>query len=415
MNNKFLRYPLYLLLFVLAFVACDSGMDDVEVDPPENEYLMSTELVNSYSTSEINGFINLAILLYPDQKEELEVLKNYIETGVKVYKITYNTTFSGNELQASGIACIPDQAGSYPILSYQNGTNTLHSEAPTEDPNNQLFQILQMMGSTGFIICLPDYLGFGESDHMFHPYLHKESTVQSVVDMLRAIDEMVAQDENIAFNDDLYISGYSQGGWSTMVLQEAIEKKYASEFNLKASVCGAGPYNLTTINEYVTNLSEYPMPFYFGYIFNTYTNVGLTTPMDEVFQQPYADRIPTLYNGTMSGGEINAQLTKVVPDLFTSSYISSWDSDSKFAPVLEMLEENSVAAYNTKVPTLLTHGTADDYVPPIVSSEIYNDFMSLGVSSDLVKYMPLEGMDHGDAVLPTGLASITWFIELKNN
>jgi hypothetical protein len=39
---------------------------------------------------------------------------------------------------------------------------------------------------------MPDYLGFGSSDNMFHPYLHKESTVQTVLDMLRAVDELAS-------------------------------------------------------------------------------------------------------------------------------------------------------------------------------------------------------------------------------
>ena len=309
---------------------------------------------------------------------------------------------------------MPDTPGSYPMISYQNGTNTVHAEAPSENPDNELFSILQMMGSTGFIIAMPDYIGFGASEDIFHPYLHKASTVQSIVDMLRAVDEMASENENIDYNKNLYISGYSQGGWSTMALQEAIEKQYSTEFKLKASVCGAGPYNITSINEYITGLNEYPMPFYMAYIFNTYLNLGLSTPITEVFQQPYADRIPTLFDGTLSGGEINAQLTKIVPDLLTASYISDWSTDGKFAPVLALLEENSIAAYETKIPTLLTHGNADDYVPSFVSSEFYQDFMDLGISPDLVRYLELDGMDHGDAVLPSGLAAITWFIQLEN-
>ena len=385
-------------------------MDDVEVPPVENEYLLSSELVNTYSMSYIKTILNLAIIQYP----ELAALLDEIESGVEVYKISYNTELEGSPLVASGIVCLPDTPGSYPMISYQNGTNTVHAEAPSENPDNELFSILQMMGSTGFIIAMPDYIGFGASEDIFHPYLHKASTVQSIIDMLRAVDEMASENENIDYNKNLYISGYSQGGWSTMALQEAVEKQYSTEFKLKASVCGAGPYNITSINEYITGLNEYPMPFYMAYIFNTYLNLGLSTPITEVFQQPYADRIPTLFDGTLSGGEINAQLTKIVPDLLTASYISDWSTDGKFAPVLALLEENSIAAYETKIPTLLTHGNADDYVPSFVSSEFYQDFMDLGISPDLVRYLELDGMDHGDAVLPSGLAAITWFIQLEN-
>lgn len=413
MNSKLLRYPLFLFLSILIFISCDSGMSDVEA-PEGNEYLVGSQVHKSYTQAEVNAFISLASLLYPEISDELQLVKAEVVTGIKVIKIVYNTEFEGEKIQASGLVCMPDQAGSYPILSYQNGTNTLHSNAPTEDPDDEKFQILELMGSTGFIISLPDYLGFGASDDMFHPYLHKESTVQSITDMLRAVEEMTEADDKVDFNKDVYISGYSQGGWATMCLQKALETQYADEFDLRASACGAGPYNMTTLNDYVVNLTEFPMPFYFAYIFDTYLNLGFTTAIDEVFQQPYADRVPTMFDGTKSGGELNAQLTKVISDLFTSDYLNGWDTDAKFKPVRDMLEENTVTAYNTTTPTLLMHGTADDYVPSIVSEEIYADFMAAGVSSDMLTYVPLADMDHGEGVLPFGLASISWFIQLKN-
>lgn len=412
MKTQLIRYPLYLFILLLTFVACDNGMDDVEV-PSDNDYLVNSELVSSFSEPEITNFLTLAILLYPEQIEEIEAIKSHVETGVKVYKIIYNTEFEGNKVQASGLVSLPEEAGTYPILSYQNGTNTEHSAAPSVDVENRLFQILEMMGSTGFIISLPDYLGFGESDNMFHPYLHKESTEQTVLDMMRAIEEMVEQEDATDWNDEVYISGYSQGGWSTMAVQKAIETQYAAEFNLKASACGAGPYDLMTINEYVTALPEYQMPYFLGYIFNSYINLGLTTGIDEVFQAPYAERIPTLYDGTNSGGQINAQLTTTMPDFFTAEYLSGWNTDSKFSPVTDMLEQNSISAYMTKIPTMILHGTDDELVTPVVSTNMYNDFISLGVSPELVTLIPLEGHTHTSGIVPSGLMSILWFLELK--
>jgi pimeloyl-ACP methyl ester carboxylesterase len=408
MKSKILRYPFYFFLFIFSFVACDNGFDDVEV-PSENEYLVESEFVTSYSES----LINLTLTIASSQYSDISTILDEVSMGVKIYKIIYNTEFEGEELQASGIVCIPDQAGTYPILSYQNGTNTLHSAAPSVDEDSDLFKLLEMVGSTGFIIALPDYLGFGEADDMFHPYLHKESTVQSVVDMLRAVKEMVDADENIATNQDLYLSGYSQGGWATMAVQKAVETEYPTEFNLKASACGAGPYNLITVNEYVCDLAVYPNPYFLGYIFNSYLNLDMATEIDEVFQAPYAEKIPTLYDGTKSGGEINAELTTSMADLFMADYLSSWNSESKFSSVKDLLEENSVSAYATQTPTMILHGTEDDLVPPIVSTNIYNEYISLGVSTELVTLVTLEGHTHTSGIIPSGLASVMWFIELK--
>ncbi|MCY1722897.1 prolyl oligopeptidase family serine peptidase [Prolixibacteraceae bacterium Z1-6] len=412
MRNTLNRFPLYFFISLLIFVSCDNGMEDVEV-PNDFDYYVESELITMYSEAVINATITAAMLAYPDQADALETIKGYIQNGVKVYKITYKTEFQDEELNASGIVCLPDEAGSYPILSYQNGTNTLHSAAPSVDTNNTLFKILQMMGSTGFVITIPDYLGFGASDNMFHPYLHKESTVQTVMDMLRAVEEMVEKDETLELDQDIYITGYSQGGWATMALQEALENQYSSEFNLQASSWGAGPCDLTAMNEYILGLSEYPMPYFLGYIFNSYTELGMTTAIEDVVKEPYAGLIPTLYDGTNSGDEINSQLTTSITDFLTADYLSNWTSDSKFEDLNNRLEENSVEAWKTSTPTMILAGTEDDFVPPVISSNIYVDFITAGSSTDVVKMVPLAGLDHSGAIIPSGLASIKWFIELK--
>jgi pimeloyl-ACP methyl ester carboxylesterase len=355
--------------------------------------------------------LSLYTIIYP----ELHTIADNLKFDIKVYTITYKTKFDGKDIIASGLVSIPDNAGATPVISYQNGTNTLHSDAPSVNPNNELYKLLGFVASTGFIISMPDYLGFGAADNMFHPYLDKESTVQTVTDMLRAVNELVTNHLDIEIADDLYIAGYSQGGWATMQLQKAIEENYSSEFDLKASACGAGPYNLRYINDYILAQTNYPMPYFVGYMFNSYLNLkDITNASSDVFKSPYDAHILTLYNGTKSGEEINAQLTTKTSDLFTAEYFSSSNTNAKFASVITSLNKNSISAWKTSTPTLILHGTNDDYVPPQVSSDIYQDFLSKGVASSSVTYIPIVGAGHSSGILPSGIASINWFIELKN-
>ncbi|KJF43192.1 alpha/beta hydrolase family protein [Draconibacterium sediminis] len=407
MNKKL--FLLYFSLIVVAFISCDH-MDDVEPVTPANDYLVDAELQFRISKTVIDLTIAAASAQYP----ELSAVSDHIYSGVDVYKITYKTTFNDNPVLASGVVAIPDVDGDYPVLSYQNGTNTEHSKTPSVDSENQLFKMLKMMGSTGFIISLPDYLGFGESDDMFHPYLHQESTVQTVTDMLEAVREFIDDKDGISLNDDLYLAGYSQGGWATMQVQQAIEADAGFTYNLKASACSAGPYNLVTLNEYVVGLEDYPQPYFLAYIFNSYLKLGLETPVNTVFQAPYADKIETMFDGQTSGADLNAELTTTVSDLFTSEYLAGWDSDANYAPVIDMLHANSVPAFVPTVPTTLFYGTADTYVPPIVSEEKYEEFIEAGASTNLVQKIHLDGLDHQGGVLPSGVASILWFLELKN-
>ena len=408
MKNNFVKFTI-ITLFIFLFSACDL-FNNKDTDITVDENLVSYEMVKSY----LPDFIKLIFDEFSDDYPELATIKEKVEYGIFVYKITYNTTFEGEPKLASGLVCVPIGLGPFPVMSYQNGTNTLHSNAPSVNPDYELYLLLEFVASTGFVISIPDYLGFGETDDMFHPYLHKESTVQAVLDMLKAVKELTSNYLDIELNNDLYIAGYSQGGWATMQVQKAIEEEHFDKFNLKASACGAGPYDLNYINEYVTGLTTYPMPYFLGYMYNSYINLGgIITPIDQVFQEPYAGKILTLYDGSKSGEEINAELTTTVADLFTTDYLTNFKTDSKYSSVISMLNENSITAWETEIPTLIIHGMEDDFVPTKVSTDIYQSFLSLGVPIDQVLWLPLPGIGHQTGIIPSGLASVKWFLDLK--
>ena len=405
-----LRNFIVVIFFLSIFSACDLFNEDERTDPTD-QYLLSHEKLNTYLPALIESILKPLEADYP----EVTPIISKIEHTVSVYKISYITSFDGEDIVASGLVCVPASTGEFPILSFQNGTNTLHSNAPSVNPDNELFLLLEFMASTGFVITIPDYLGFGTSDNMFHPYLDKESTVQTIIDMQRAVKELVASHLEIDLNGDYYIAGYSQGGWSTMQLQKAIEENYSDVFNLKASACSAGPYDLNYINNYVLDLDEYPMPYYFGYIFNSYYNLGgITTPINEIYKAPYDSKILTLYDGTRSGEEINDSLDTKISRLFTDNFIQNSTTDPKYSSLINMLTQNSITAWKTTTPTRLYHGTADTYVPPQVTSQIFANFLTQGVGVDKVVMIPIPGATHQTGIIPASIASISWFLELKD-
>ncbi len=409
--KKVLNLKMLLIIMLAAFIsACDLNNND---EPQTTDkYLVSFEKHKTYKLADMKAVLTIYANIYP----ELKNITDNLEHNIDVYTITYTTKFKGNDVIASGLVSVPATVGAYPIMSYQNGTNTLHSDAPSVNPDNQLFLLLEFLASTGFVVTLPDYLGFGASSDMFHPYLDKESTIQSVTDMLRAVEELTANHLKFEINNDLYITGYSQGGWATMQLQKAIEENSASEFNLKASSCGAGPYDLRYVNDYVLGLTNYPMPYFIGYVFNGHLKLGdITNPAGDIFKSPYDQKILTLYDGTKSGDEINAQLTTATADLFTAEYKSTSNTNPKFSSVISSLNNNSIAAWKTNIPTLITHGTADTYVPEQISVNLFNDFKLKGVDESKIMYIPIAGAGHNTAVIPSGVATFNWFLTLKDS
>jgi len=406
---KFYSYYFLMILFAGLFLhSCD------QTDEPEDKVydnFISNELKFEITTQEAIAKLTTFAAIMP----ETSLLGAVVKSDIEVHKITYKTTFKEANIQASGLVCLPKTAGDYPVLCFQNGTNTLHSEAPTENPKSDLLSILESVASMGFIVVIPDYIGFGASSKLTHPYLHAESTTKSILDMLRAVNQFGTEDDVLAKpTKDLFIFGYSQGGWATMQLQKSIEKDYSTEFNLIASSCAAGPYSIEYMNKFITEKEDYPMPYFLTYLLNSYTAIGLiTNPLSDFIQAPYAAKIPGLFDGKHSGGEINAQLTTQMSTLLTPEYRTGFATDTKFAGVRSAFVANSIEPWLISTPTRLYHGANDEFIPPALSQKMLLDFKAKGVSDTKIESIVIPGVDHSLGVIPVGFQTILWFLTLK--
>lgn len=409
MNKKILI--LSGILILLVFASCEKLFEELE-GGENDEYLVTREQVKIISQIEVDAAFAFLSKLYPDAAS----IGEKAISGLKVYKITYNTEFNGDSVVASGLVCVPIGSGEYPILSFQNGTNTLHENAPSVNPDWELYQFLETVSSTGFVLVIPDFIGFGSTSDSFHPYLDKESTVQCTVDMIRATRELMAKHNlDVKLNGDLYITGYSMGGWATLQLHKALETEFTGEFNLKASVCSAGPYNLHFIMSNIMGRANYPMPYFLGYILQSYINLEyIANDYTDIINEPYASRIPALYDGTLDGETINAQLTTSVADLFTENFRNNYKTASEFSSFRQSLLNNSIEAWNISAPLVLLHGADDDFIAPQVSENMYNEFLSAGVSQSKIQLVVIPGTDHSEGIVPCGVAAINWFLQIRD-
>ncbi len=327
---------------------------------------------------------------------------------------TEDKHLKNQEVVASGLVSIPMSSGSFPLLSFQNGTNTLHSKAPSKNPNDPLFVLIEAIAGTGFVVAMPDYLGFGASSTMFHPYLHKESTVRSVVDMFSAIGEMTKKMQNIVLKKETYLMGYSQGGWASMALKQELENNLTSEFTLKATSCGAGPYDLTHISNVIFSQETYDMPYFLAYMMNSYIQSSEISPLTytDIFNPPYSgkDYISGLFNGTFDSGTINGKLNTSLSLLFKKELLDGLATGPQYKTLRDALLSNSIKAWKTTSPTLLMHGMSDTFVTPTVMDKILQDFTAAGTAPGVIVAIPIPGLGHQEAVLPWGVQSLQWIL-----
>ena len=409
--KNFNLHRFYFLVFIVAGLFLNSCKKNDQPIQPDYQYFFSNQLKLTITSQEAKIRLTAFSLINPESSTFGPKAVNDVE----VHKITYKTSFKNSNIQASGLVCLPKTAGDYPVLCFQNGTNTEHNAAPTENPKDDLYLMLESVASMGFIVVMPDYIGFGASAQLPHPYLHAESTTQSILDMLRAVNEFSTDVKIVAKpTKNLYIFGYSQGGWATMQLQKTIEKNYSTEFNLIASSCAAGPYSLEFMNEFITGKTDYPMPYFLAYLLNAYTSIGLVTnPISDFIQAPYAAKIPGLFDGNHSGGAINAELTTKMATLLTPEYRTGYATNAKFAGIKSAFKANSIEAWPIITPTRLYHAANDEYIPVSMSQTMLANFKTAGVTDSQMQLTIIPGYDHPTGVIPVGLSTILWFLTLK--
>ena len=345
------------------------------------------------------------------QASEFENLEGYLKHDISLYTITYNTTYNGKKIKASGLVAFPDTDNGMPILNFNHGTTSLHADAPTEDLIQYSF--FANAASAGYIFVIPDYLGFGISDDIVHPYYRSDITGQTVVDMIRATKEL-AEIEGYNFNGDIFLSGYSEGGFATMSAHYNLENNNYSGLNLVASAPASGGYDISGMLDYFLSKDTYHEPYYIAYVAIGYkTSYDWILPLSSIFNEPYASIIPEYFNGKYSGYEINSVLSDDISELLTSNFINNIYSDLELKIIVDAFEENSLDEWVPKNKMIMYHGTDDITVPYQNSVDTYSNFISLGADKNTVEFIDLNGENHSSGSLPYIIDLFDKFEKLK--
>lgn len=328
------------------------------------------------------------------------------------YKVVYRTIdTAGDFITASGAVSIPKFVAPNGIISVQHGTITSHAEAASEGGE----ALPQGAGAIamGSIAVVPDYLGFGESKQILHPYHHAASTASASLDMLRASVKLMSE-LGVQYGDRLFLMGYSEGGFATMALQREIETNHPDEFRVTASFIGAGAYDL-----YETAMYHIKRPTQAQPVFQVFAFLGFNEaynwnrPHSDFFKEPYATRAAGLFDGSKTAGEINEELTQETAELFNETFLADIRGDGE-NDAKNALRENTIYQWVPKAPTRLYHGENDLVVPYFNAVTALDYFKSNGAEDVEIVNCSLLTRDHLDCVPEFGLYAVAWFSTFLN-
>lgn len=404
-NVRLLALWSLMIGMVLGATSCKHGGEGPQ--QPSTTTLASSTQIASLTRSQLTDRV---AALGINVGGNSTIISLILQRDVKAYRITYKTkNTDGAEIVASGALIVPVAIGTerFPMISLQHGTIFDDSQAPSYFTTSADVNAGTLFASNRYIVACPDYVGFGESKSVPHPYLHRQTEAQASLDMLRAARDFVSQN-GVPWDNEVFLAGYSQGGHSTMSMLKLMEEQYPSEFTIKAASCGAGPYNVEGFMQDLVTKGSAGNASYnnlYVWVLQTYNRVyGLNRPMTAYFKEPYASDVQA--NGNRSS--INTSINNAFSDAFKSSIVNGTDAD-----LLKAVRDNNVYDWKPKTPLLLVHGTADQQVFYRNSTDALTAMKARGVTD--ISLTSAEGKDHGTAIQDFILGTYAFFTQRRSN
>lgn len=335
----------------------------------------------------------------------------FIQYDVNYYRITYTTTgLQGQPDTVSGLIVVPNDASMvFPRLVYQHGTSGSKLDVPSFNVlTNGEGVIGLLFAGLGFTTLMPDYLGLGISDGV-HPYVHAATEASVATDMLAALPTFNNQ-YGVHTNEQLFITGYSQGGHAAMALHREVETNLSANYTVTAAAHLSGPYSISGVmRDLILSEDVYYYPAYLPNTIISYQAAygNLYTQLSDIFVEPYATKIGQFYNGTISLNQLNSQLISLLIAnegaskpirMFQPAVVQDVTTNPDH-PFNVALRANDVYAWAPEAPTRIFYCKADDQVP-YRNSLVARDSMLAYGAVDLIATDVDSTADHGGCVTP---------------
>lgn len=368
--------------------------------------------------------------------------------GVTVYQVRYTMDdLTGATDTVSGLLSLPTgndaENKQFPRLVSQHGTTVDKYAVPSAFSVNAIIQgdnptdFSPLYATQGYVTIAPDYLNMGEDEEGFHPYVHAETEALAALRMLEALerDSLYAS----LVNEQLFVTGYSQGGHASMALHELLveDDSSAGGEQITAAAHMSGPYSVSGVMraEVILDSTDF---LYLGFLPYTVLSYQAAYPaleqdLNEIFRPAYVGFIEAFRDGYETGAVGLDSLTRDL--LFALGAQSIMETgDTLLYPYLllqpefeTMLREDSLSDWRTALrdndtydftnptPTRLYYCEGDDQVN-FRNTVVASDSLAARGAADTEAVRldtDEEPLDHGACAEPAILASLDYFADFQ--
>jgi Secretory lipase len=350
----------------------------------------------------------------------------FIQFGAKYYRIRYTTPDAKGLLDtASALIVVPnDVTKVFPRLVYQHGTSACKTCVPSRygTTGGDEGGVGLLWAGLGYISLLPDYVGMGDG-RGFQTYVHAATEASAALDLIRASAQFFQQN-SIAANDQLFITGYSQGGHAAMALARDIELNHSNEYTVTASAPLSGPYSISGVmRDLILSNQNYN---YVSYVPNTilgYQEVygNLYTQLSDVFKVEYQTPIQSYYNGTSNLISLNNTLLArlientggtAARNLFKDSILTVIETDLTHPLNVALADNDTYKNWTPQSPLRIFYCMADDQVP-FMNSVVARDSIAATNPTNFGATDVNPTADHGVCYNPATTQAVLFFAQFQ--
>ena len=374
----------------MKFQVIGQGETDLSQGLPYNCFLPDGTAVNEYSeetegpnkikeTSSVTATAIIQELLkYGNQKKVIEIVGTY-------------PSVDGNwdSIRLSGKVMLPKEGKPKRMILVSHYTVGSNAEAPSN-----CFSLEGILVQQGYGLIIPDYLGYGITADLVHPYLVMDLTARNVVDMYLAVRPWLEAVDRAPEKPEIILMGYSQGGANTMAVQHLIETEYWHEsdpqrIQIHRVFAGGGPYDVKATYErfVVTDTAGYPVAVPLvvqGMIKGNKLNIQ----MSDMMQGWLCEKMdPWINSKKYCTSALNTMIgTKVTHELLTREAMDQ--KSDKVAELYKAMNANSIISFNwePEAPVYMMHSMDDETVPYANASNAKNKWQYANITYNFGHY-----------------------------
>lgn len=167
------------------------------------------------------------------------LLSSYRGKSIRSYCGTYySRDHHGRPIVLSGRIMLPADGKVSRIMLVSHFTIGADRESPSEE-----LPLEAIYAAHGIAVVESDYLGYGVTADIIHPYLCAKVAAWNVVDMYYAAKTFLEKIGCKPKYDDIFLLGFSQGGAVTMSVAQDLSWNHP-DVDVRLVMCGGGPYDI---------------------------------------------------------------------------------------------------------------------------------------------------------------------------